>query len=443
MEDKYQESLDFLYSQLPMFSRVGAAAYKPGLERVERLSEFYGHPERRLRAIHVAGTNGKGSTSHIIAAVLQAAGYKTALYTSPHLVDFRERIRIDGRMIPEEKVTEFVDNFKSLGYPGDKPSFFELTMIMAFDWFAREEVDYAVIETGMGGRLDSTNILRPMLCVITNISPDHTQFLGHTLPEIAAEKAGIIKEGVPVVIGEADEETEGVFHAKAAECGAPVTDVYKSPGVWNFRLKEDYSGWRASSDIAGEIETDLAGDYQQKNIPTALAAVSELIRLGVRIPVEAIREGVANAASMTGLAGRWQITSRQPLTICDTGHNIGGLEINMLRLRRLKEEAPEGASLRMVIGFVADKAIDDILKLFPKDAHYYLTNAAIPRALPVSELSDKFREAGLEGVEYPDVASAIAAVMEDASPEDIIYIGGSTFIVAEALPVMCGGKEEK
>ena len=241
-ETKYKEALDYLFAQLPMFSRVGAAAYKPGLERVMELSRFFGNPEKKLKAVHIAGTNGKGSTSHMIAAVLQAAGYKTALYTSPHLVDFRERIKINGKMIPKSKVVEFVEKWKECGYSGEKPSFFELTMMMAFEWFAAEQVDYAVIETGMGGRLDSTNILNPMLCVITNISPDHTQFLGHTLPEIAAEKAGIIKEGVPVVIGEAEKDVEAVFRSKAAEMGAPIIEVYRNPGVTDFTLKADYSG---------------------------------------------------------------------------------------------------------------------------------------------------------------------------------------------------------
>ncbi|MDE6026840.1 MAG: bifunctional folylpolyglutamate synthase/dihydrofolate synthase [Muribaculaceae bacterium] len=428
---RYREALDYLFAQLPMFSRVGAAAYKPGLERVVELSRFFGNPEKMLKAIHVAGTNGKGSTSHMIAAVLQAAGYKTALYTSPHLVDFRERIKINGKMIPKTKVVDFVERRKECRYSGEKPSFFELTMMMAFEWFAAEQVDYAVIETGMGGRLDSTNILHPMLCVITNISPDHTQFLGHTLPEIAAEKAGIIKEGVPVVVGEAGKEVEAVFRSKAAEMGAPIIEVYRKPGVTDFTLKADYSGWEAVSDMIGKFETDLAGDYQKKNIPTALAAVAELRAIGVAIDDKSIREGMRHAASSTGLAGRWKVMSHMPLTICDTGHNIAGLSGNIERLEKLREERK--GKLRILAGFVADKAIDEILALFPKDAEYYVTNAAIPRALPAEELLKKFRVHNLPASSYPNVAEAWKKLRQDARKEDVVYIGGSTFIVADFL----------
>ncbi|MDE6258451.1 MAG: bifunctional folylpolyglutamate synthase/dihydrofolate synthase [Muribaculaceae bacterium] len=428
---EYQEALDFLFAQLPMFSRVGAAAYKPGLERVRELSDFFGNPEKKLKAIHIAGTNGKGSTSHMIAAALQAAGYKTALYTSPHLVDFRERIRINGQMIPEKDVVSFVKKWRESGYEGDRPSFFELTMIMAFEWFASENVDYAVIETGMGGRLDSTNILSPMLCVITNISPDHTQFLGHTLLEIAAEKAGIIKEGVPVVIGEADEDVEAVFRAKAAEMAAPIVEVYRNPKVSEFELKKDYSGWKGNSEMIGEFEVDLAGDYQKKNIPLALAALSELRELGVNLPTEAIKDGLKHAAEYTGLAGRWNVISQSPLTICDTGHNIAGLSMNIERIKQLHIE--KGAELRMLIGFVADKAIDEILDIFPEDAIYYVTNAAIPRALPADDLLKKFKERGLDAEAFSSVDDAWSRLREDASPEDVVYIGGSTFIVADFL----------
>ncbi|MDE6683431.1 MAG: bifunctional folylpolyglutamate synthase/dihydrofolate synthase, partial [Muribaculaceae bacterium] len=369
----YKEALDYLFAQLPMFSRIGAAAYKPGLERVVKLSHFFGNPENKLKVIHIAGTNGKGSTSHMIASVLQACGYKTALYTSPHLVDFRERIKINGEMIPEEKVVKFVENWKGCGYEGDRPSFFELTMMMAFEWFASENVDYAVIETGMGGRLDSTNIVSPLLTVITNISPDHTQFLGHTLQEIAAEKAGIIKEGIPVIIGEADPDVEAVFHAKADEMGAPIVDVYTAPPADKFELKENYSGWKAYTPLLGNFEVDLAGDYQQKNISTALAAILELIKIGVRLPAEKIKKGLEHAAQSTGLLGRWTIISKSPLTICDTGHNIGGLSINIKHLRNMMENRNPDAKLRMLIGFVADKAVDEILEIFPKKAAYYIT----------------------------------------------------------------------
>ncbi|MDE7412729.1 MAG: bifunctional folylpolyglutamate synthase/dihydrofolate synthase [Muribaculaceae bacterium] len=433
MEEKYKEALEYLYSQLPMFSRVGAAAYKPGLERVERLSEYFGNPEKKLKAIHIAGTNGKGSTSHIIASVLQACGYKTALYTSPHLIDFRERIKINGKMIPKEKVVEFVEKWKNCDYTGDRPSFFELTMMMAFCWFAEEDVDYAVIETGMGGRLDSTNIIHPILCVITNISPDHTQFLGHTPREIAAEKAGIIKEGIPVVIGEADEDTESVFLMKALEKGSPLTKVYRNPEVDGFKLKSDFSGWEAESDWLGEIEVDLAGEYQKKNIPTAIAAIKILSEEGLDLPVDGIKNGLAKAAESTGLYGRWSVISRSPITICDTGHNIGGLRINISQLEKLKSIAPENSKLRMLIGFVADKAIDEILDIFPAQAEYYLTRADIPRALPENQLLEKFEAHGLKGRKYPSVEEAWKAIQEEKGKDDIIYVGGSTFIVADFL----------
>lgn len=431
--NEYNNALDYLYSRLPMFSRIGAAAYKPGLERVRELSQFFGNPEKKLKAIHIAGTNGKGSTSHMIAAILQAAGYKTALYTSPHLVDFRERIKINGKMIPEEKVVEFVNDWKECDYSGDDPSFFELTMMMAFDWFAKEEVDYAVIETGMGGRLDSTNILTPLACVITNISQDHTQFLGDTLPAIAGEKAGIIKEGVPVVIGEAEGEVEDVFVKKAAESNAPLIKAYENDSVGGFHLKDDWSGWQAHSDLIGDFEVDLAGDYQQKNIRTVLTLLPVLREIGISLPDDKVKEGLAHAASSTGLAGRWSVMSRNPLVICDTGHNIGGLSYNMARLSKIMEDRDKGSRLRMLIGFVADKAIDKILDIFPRDAVYYLTNADIPRALPASLLKVKFDEHGLSGKTYPDVKSAWHAIYHDASPEDVIYIGGSTFIVADFL----------
>ncbi|MDE6256137.1 MAG: bifunctional folylpolyglutamate synthase/dihydrofolate synthase [Muribaculaceae bacterium] len=431
----YQEALDYLFAQLPMFSRIGAAAYKPGLDRVIELSNFFGNPEKKLKAIHIAGTNGKGSTSHMIASALQACGYKTALYTSPHLIDFRERIKIDGKMIPEEKVVEFVENWKKCEYTGDHPSFFELTMMMAFDWFASENVDFAVIETGMGGRLDSTNIITPLLCVITNISPDHTQFLGHTLSQIAAEKAGIIKKGIPVVIGEADEEVEAVFHAKAMEMAAPIVDVYNNPPANGFMLKKDYSGWTACSPLIGEFEVDLAGDYQVKNISTALAAIIELQKKGVGMPVEKIKEGLAHAAESTGLAGRWTIMSKAPLTICDTGHNIAGLSVNLKRLKKIVGEKGEGTRLRILIGFVADKAVDEILDLLPKNAEYYITNADIPRAMPAGILLEKFNSHGLFGRAFSSVKEAWDSLSKETSQQDVIYIGGSTFIVADFLKI--------
>lgn len=412
----YKESLDFLFAQLPMFSRVGAAAYKPGLERSYALAEYFGNPQRRLRAVHVAGTNGKGSVSHLIASVLQSQGYKTGLYTSPHLVDFRERMRINGEMIPESKVIDFVERWQKGGYTGDKPSFFELTMMMAFDWFAAENVDYAVIEVGMGGRLDSTNILEPLLSVVTNISWDHTQFLGDTLPKIAAEKAGIIKSGIPAVIGEAEGEVAEVFRRRAREVGTTLRQAFAEV-----------------DEAANEaLQCPLAGSYQKKNVNTARVAVDELRRAGVEISDEAVAAGFRNVIANTHLRGRWTIVEKSPLTICDTGHNEAGLRYNMGQLASLMAERPDGR-LRMVIGFVADKDVDHILPMFPKDAIYYVSNAQIPRAMKAEALLEKCEALGLYARALPTVAEAYAAARAEAGAGDIIYIGGSTFVVADFL----------
>ena len=412
----YKESLDFLFAQLPMFSRVGAAAYKPGLERSYALAEYFGNPQRRLRAVHVAGTNGKGSVSHLIASVLQSQGYKTGLYTSPHLVDFRERMRINGEMIPESKVIDFVERWQKGGYTGDKPSFFELTMMMAFDWFAAENVDSAVIEVGMGGRLDSTNILEPLLSVVTNISWDHTQFLGDTLPKIAAEKAGIIKSGIPAVIGEAEGEVAEVFRRRAREVGTTLRQAFAEV-----------------DEAANEaLQCPLAGSYQKKNVNTARVAVDELRRAGVEISDEAVAAGFRNVIANTHLRGRWTIVEKSPLTICDTGHNEAGLRYNMGQLASLMAERP-GGRLRMVIGFVADKDVDHILPMFPKDAIYYVSNAQIPRAMKAEALLEKCEALGLYARALPTVAKAYAAARAEAGAGDIIYIGGSTFVVADFL----------
>lgn len=421
----YKDAIDWLYSQLPMFSRVGAAAYKPGLERSFRLADHFGNPQERFKSIHVAGTNGKGSVSNMIAAVLQSQGYKVGLYTSPHLVDFRERIRINGEMIPRREVADFVERWQEGDYKGDRPSFFELTMIMAFDWFERQGVDYAVIEVGMGGRLDSTNIITPILSVITNISKDHTQFLGDTLDKIASEKAGIIKPGVPVVIGEAEGTVERVFREKAFAEGSEIIEAYN-----------------LTQDISGITETcTLKGDYQVKNIKTAFTALSELRRVGVAISDNAIKEGLAGVETLTGFKGRWTVLRREPLVICDTGHNEAGLKYNIEQLCRIMNERPDG-KLRFVIGFVADKDIEKILQLFPNEAEYYLTQAQIPRALHHRELKERFNKVRKERDEntcksveqsYPMVDDAIRSALKEASPCDLIFIGGSTFIVADAL----------
>ena len=427
--DKYSESLEWLFHQLPMFSRVGAAAYKPGLDTSLALDAFFAHPHRNFRSIHVAGTNGKGSVSHSIAAILQAAGYRVGLYTSPHLVDFRERIRINGEMISKEGVMDFIDRYRSSGYEGH-PSFFELTMMMAFDWFSRGKIDIAVIEVGMGGRLDSTNIISPMACVITNISRDHTQFLGSTLPEIASEKAGIIKPGIPVVIGEAEGEIRRVFQEKADAQGAPIIFAADKPVA-------DCSTLDCIKHSDGnEYTFELKGDYQKANALTVLTAIEMLRSEGINIPCEALRTGLANMTELTGLAGRWMKLADAPLTIADTGHNEAGLTYNMQQLAGL---STPGRRLHMVIGFVNDKDVDHILPLFPEDALYYVTQAQIPRAMPYRDLAEKCAAHGFNLAVYPSVAEAYEAAKNQAEADDIIYIGGSTFIVADLLASLSNG----
>ncbi|MDE5794580.1 MAG: bifunctional folylpolyglutamate synthase/dihydrofolate synthase [Muribaculaceae bacterium] len=425
----YQQTLDWLFAQLPMFSRTGAAAYKPGLQTSHDLDKYFNHPHKRFKSIHVGGTNGKGSTSHIIAAILQSQGYRTGLYTSPHLVDFRERIRVNGEMITKDAVIDFVNKFRKSNYEGH-PSFFELTMMMAFDYFASEKVDYAVIEVGMGGRLDSTNIITPELAVITNISKDHTQFLGKTLVEIAGEKAGIIKEGVPCVVGEAEGEIREVFEEKASATGTTILFADSLHPLQRCEPALD-GGLNCSSPICGDFHCQLGGDYQKKNINTVLTALYEMRRIGIAIDDDAIHKGMNEVCELTGLAGRWMKVSDRPLTICDTGHNEAGIRFTMSQLERKANEC--GGKKHIVIGFVADKAIDDIIVLLPKDAIYYLTCASIPRALPAADLKTKFNEHGIEGNVYANPKEAVEAARSNASPDDIIYIGGSTFIVADFL----------
>ena len=425
----YQQTLDWLYAQLPMFSRTGAAAYKPGLQTSLDLDTYFRHPHKHFKSIHIGGTNGKGSTSHMISSILQSQGYRTGLYTSPHLVDFRERIRIDGEMIPKNTVVDFVSRFRGSGYKGH-PSFFELTMMMAFDWFAAMRVDYAVIEVGMGGRLDSTNIITPELAVITNISKDHTQFLGDTLPEIAHEKAGIIKNGVPCVIGEAEGEIREVFEEKASEEGTTILFAEDYMPLQRCSFNPD-GGIDCSSPLCGDFHCELGGDYQKKNINTVLAAICELRRIGIDIEDSAIKEGMSNVRELTGLSGRWMKVCDTPLTICDTGHNEAGIRYTMEQLDRTAKN--KGGRKHIIIGFVADKAIDSIIELLPRDADYYLTQASIPRALPAEQLKEKFISHEIDGQVFASPKEAVEAARKDADPEDVIYVGGSTFVVADFL----------
>ena len=408
----YQETLDYLYNSVPMFQRIGGAAYKEGLDNTQTLDEHFGHPHRQFRTIHVAGTNGKGSVSHTLAAVLQSAGYKTGLYTSPHLVDFRERIRINGKPISQEYVMDFVERERGFFEPL-RPSFFELATAMAFRYFADEQVDVAVIEVGLGGRLDCTNIISPDLCIITNISFDHVQFLGDTLAKIASEKAGIIKPGIPVVIGETTPETKPVFMAKAEEVKAPIFLAEEND-------REDYPG----------VDFELKGIYQEKNKRTLFTALPLLKEAGYHIDEETVREGFAHVVELTGLMGRWQKLQDNPTLVCDTGHNVGGIQYVAQQLMQQKCR-----QLHIIIGMVNDKDISVVLALLPREAKYYFTQASVNRALPADKLYELATEAGLHGEAYPDVKSALDAAMKESLPEDFIFVGGSNFIVADLLNI--------
>jgi len=390
-----------------MYQRMGKAAYKADLSNTIQLATYLGNPERSFKSIHVGGTNGKGSTSHMLASVLQEAGYKVGLYTSPHLKDFRERIRINGKMISEAVVVDFVQTHKEF-FETNSLSFFEMTVGMAFDVFRREKVDIAVIEVGLGGRLDSTNIITPEVCAITNIGLDHTQFLGTTLAAIASEKAGIIKTGVPVVIGEYRPETKTVFEAKATKMNAPLYFA----GDAQHRL----------------CETDLLGNYQSANQQTVLSVITILITQGWSISEEHIKAGLGKVVANTGLLGRWQVLQQSPTVICDTAHNKEGL---LQTMSQLQQES--FAQLHIVLGVVSDKDLNQILPLFPKDAIFYFCAPAIARALNASELRTQAHDFGLLGDSYESVGSAYAAALEGADTEDIIYVGGSTFVVAEVL----------
>lgn len=425
----YQETLHYLFTSAPLFQHVGKDAYKEGLENTHTLDTYFGHPHRSFRTIHVAGTNGKGSCSHTLAAILQSAGYRTGLYTSPHLVDFRERIRINGEPIPESYVIDFVEKYRDFFEPLH-PSFFELTTAMAFRYFAEQQVDVAVIEVGLGGRLDCTNIIRPDLCVITNISFDHIQFLGDTLEKIAAEKAGIIKSDIPVVVGETTAETKPVFLRKAQEVGAPIIFAEEEHLLLSHTRTSDGQYLYQTVDYA-DLKGELGGLCQLKNTNTLLSAIRQLKVRGYALTDEAVREGFAGVCELTGLMGRWQKVGSCPTVICDTGHNVGGISyiVEQLALQTYDR-------LHIVMGMVNDKDISGVLAMLPRKASYYFTQASVQRALPagrVKELANKF---GLEGEAYPDVSSALAAAKAAATDKDLIFVGGSSFIVADLLSSM-------
>ncbi len=403
----YKSAINWLFEQLPQYQRQGGSAYKPGLERTQKLMAHLGHPEQKIKSIHIAGTNGKGSTAHMLASVLQSAGYRVGLYTSPHLLDFRERIRLNGQMISESDVFDFLNThapvFLSMGL-----SFFEMTVGMAFDYFARQAPDVVIVETGMGGRLDSTNVITPVLSIITNIGMDHTQFLGNTLTDIAREKAGIIKTKVPVVVGQYTEETLPVFKAVSTDQSAPLI------------LAQELTYF--------DLESDLKGGYQKDNKRTVLVAIDQLIAIGFSVEQHHIEHGLKHVQNQTGLLGRWQILAREPLLICDTAHNVDGLAMTMQQLLTLPAK-----QLHLVLGFVSDKALEDILKLMPKSGIYYYCAPDNLRAMPVAHLSQKAQSVGLRGEAYQSVQEALDEALNQAESEDVIYVGGSTFVVAEVL----------
>ena len=403
----YEETVEYLFHVTPVFEKTGASAYKEGLSNTHALDEHFGHPHHQFKTIHVAGTNGKGSCSHTLAAILQSAGYKVGLYTSPHLVDFRERIRVNGQCINKEYVVDFVEQERSFFEPLH-PSFFELTTAMAFKYFAEQEVDVAVIEVGLGGRLDCTNIITPLLSIITNISFDHTQFLGDTLAEIAGEKAGIIKERVPVIIGETTPETLPVFQEKAAAKKAPL------------HLAEVF-------EVAHDYDFELKGLYQQKNKRTILCAVNCLKDV-FTIPEEAIKKGMANVCELTGLTGRWQTLQTRPLVICDTGHNVGGW---LYLAEQIKAQTCK--TLRIVFGMVDDKDINTVMQLLPRQAVYYFTQASSHRAIPADKVQETAKAHQLEGRTFSNVKDAYQQALSDAHPNDFIFVGGSSYLVADLL----------
>ncbi|WP_418982294.1 bifunctional folylpolyglutamate synthase/dihydrofolate synthase [Alistipes sp.] len=427
----YTQTLEFLFTALPAFENKGATAYKPGLERITAFCRHMGNPQRNFFTIHVAGTNGKGSVSHIIASVLQQAGYRTGLYTSPHLQDFRERIRVDGEMIPKQKVVNFVDKHHDKMVELEL-SFFEMTTAMAFDYFAQSDVEVAVIETGLGGRLDATNIIVPVLSVITNIGLEHTDLLGDTLQKIAAEKAGIIKKSIPVVIGEADERYNAVFEQAAAANRSKIVYAEHAFACEEQRTEGDRQHFRlrrARDGRAFDIQLDLRGNYQCRNLVTATAAIDFLHEeTPLTISRRAYLEGTRDAGANTALQGRWQRIGERPLTVCDTGHNAHGISYVAEQLRATPHKA-----LYCVIGFVKDKDLAHILPLLPREAHYIFTQARTERALPAAELTAKAAIYGLRGETVAEVPAAVARAHELAGPEDMIFIGGSTYVVAEAL----------
>lgn len=435
----YQETIKYLFDSAPLFQNVGAGAYKEGLSNTHLLDEHFGHPHTKFKTIHVAGTNGKGTCSHTLAAILQNAGYKVGLYTSPHLVDYRERIRVNGVPVSEQYVVDFVENEREFFAPLH-PSFFELATAMAFKYFAEEHIDIAVVEVGLGGRLDCTNIITPILSIITNISFDHTQFLGNTLAKIAFEKAGIMKTGIPAVIGETVDETRPVFEKRATEIHTPLFFAEEQQYVVSSRLSEN--GGRTyqikdnclvlQSNASGSIQLDgeLGGLCQEKNTNTILCALGHLKSL--KISEKNIRDGFAHVCEETGLMGRWQILRRNPTVVCDTGHNVGGWQYLSEQLKAITARSGN-SRLHIIIGMVNDKDINGVMAMMPTEATYYFTKASVKRARDEHDVRKIAESHGLTGNCYPDVMSAYKAALSSANDEDTLFVGGSSFIVADLL----------
>lgn len=429
----YQQTLEFLFNQLPMYQRVGKAAYKADLSTTYALMDYIGNPEKDITAVHIAGTNGKGSVSHIIASVLQQAGYKTGLYTSPHLRDFRERIRVNGEEVSEDFVVEFVEKYQD-GFKEIQPSFFEMTVAMAFEYFIDQKTDINVVEVGMGGRLDSTNILQPEISVITNIGLDHTQFLGDTIEKVAGEKAGIIKKDVPLTVGETQKETAPVFDRFAEEKGTSI--VYadqdlKAEGITYIDNLDQplvqFDIYMGKALLFKAIQCPLSGSYQVKNILTAVRALLTLAEK-YTITKDHIQKGILNVIDNTHLMGRWQVLQNNPLVICDTGHNTAGIKEILKRLDMMKYQ-----QLHFVLGMVNDKNIAEVIGMLPKEATYYFCKADIPRGLDADELAQVARSLGRKGEVYGSVQNALSAAKEACSDEDMVFVGGSTFTVAEVV----------
>lgn len=422
----YKQTTQYLYDCMPMFQQIGSQAYKEGLENTHALNEYLGYPHRQYKTIHVAGTNGKGTCAHTLAAILQSAGYNVGLYTSPHLIDFRERMRVNGQAVSEEFIIRFVEEYRGF-FESLHPSFFELTTAMAFLYFAEKKVDVAVIETGLGGRLDCTNIITPDLSVITNISFDHTHLLGNTLEKIAFEKAGIIKAGIPVVIGETTPETKPVFTGQAQKMEAPVFFAQDEQLLLSAEIS-DSGDWIYQSAAYPNLRGELRGLYQLFNTNTLLCAINRLQSAGYAISDEDVRRGFGRVSELTGLMGRWQKLQDAPTLICDTAHNVAGIRFIAEQLKYITCRR-----LRIVIGMANDKDVDGVLELLPREAIYYFTKALVKRALPEDELKQRANQIGLQGESYPNVRDAVRAALKESHSDDYIFAGGSNFIVADLL----------